>query len=439
MMRIAVFGLGYVGTVSAACLARDGWRVVGVDPQAAKTELINAGKTPIIEAYVGELIADAVGQGRLFAMSDAEQAVGMSDLALVCVGTPSRRNGSLDTSAVERVCEQIGGALRRRKQDRYTVVIRSTILPGTMRDVVAPALERASGLKVGRDIGLAHNPEFLREGSAVFDYDSPPKTVIGSSDEATAELLAGLYKRLDAPLIRTSMEVAELVKYADNAWHAVKIAFGNEIGNICKAVGVDSYAVMDIFCKDLKLNISPAYLKPGFAFGGSCLPKDLRAIARCGRELDLELPLLNSVLTSNAHQVDRAFEHIVELGVKKVSVLGVSFKAGTDDLRESPQIALVERLIGKGFDVRIHDRSVHLARLTGSNRQFILEVIPHISNILSDNLDEVAAHGEVVVIGNNAPEYRSLGPQLRDGQYVFDLARIDELSTRNGRYAGVNW
>ncbi len=438
-MRIAVFGLGYVGAVSAACHARDGHAVVGVDPQASKTELINAGASPIIEEGVGELIAEGVSRGRLYAIGEADAAVGLADLSLVCVGTPSLRNGRLDTTAIERVCQQIGAALKRRSRSRHTVVIRSTILPGTMRDVVIPALEGASGLTAGRDFGLAHNPEFLREGSAVRDFDDPPKTVIGAADEETARLVASLYERIAAPLILTSMEVAELVKYADNAWHAVKVTFGNEIGNICKALGVDSYAVVDIVCQDRKLNISPAYLWPGFAFGGSCLPKDLRAIARCGRELDLELPLLNSVLASNAHQVERAFEHIVELGVRRVAMLGVSFKAGTDDLRESPQVALVERLLGKGFDVRVYDRNVHLARLTGSNREFILEVIPHISNILSDDLEEVVAHGEVVVIGNDAPEYHGLAPRLRADQHVFDLARIDELSSGIDRYVGVNW
>lgn len=438
-MRIAVFGLGYVGVVSAACLARDGHEVIGVDPQPEKVRLVAGGKTPIVEQYVGELIEEAVRTGRLTATTDAADAVRRSDLSLVCVGTPSRRNGGLDTSAVERVCQQIGAAIRASGRP-HLVVMRSTILPGTMRGLVIPTLERASGMTAGEGLRVANNPEFLRESTAVYDYDNPPKTVVGSLDPETAEQVLALYTDLPGPKIATSVEVAELVKYADNAWHAVKVAFGNEIGNIAKAVGVDSWAVMDIFCQDQKLNISPYYLKPGYAFGGSCLPKDVRALTYKGRELDLELPLLNSLLPSNDRQIERAFEHVAACGTRRVAFLGISFKSGTDDLRESPQVALVEKLIGKGYDLRIYDRNVHLARLTGANRDYIVNVIPHISEILSDDLDAVLAHGELVVVGNPAPEFRDVAGRLKPGQKLYDLARIPGAAeTLGNRYEGVNW
>lgn len=438
-MRIAVFGLGYVGVVSAACLARDGHEVIGVDPQPEKVRLVAEGRTPIVEQYVGELIEEAVRTGRLTATTDAADAVSRSDLSLVCVGTPSRRNGGLDTSAVERVCEQIGAAIRASGK-QHLVVMRSTILPGTMRGLVIPTLERASGMTAGDGLRVANNPEFLRESTAVYDYDNPPKTVVGSLDPETAEQVLALYTDLPGPKIATSVEVAELVKYADNAWHAVKVAFGNEIGNIAKAVGVDSWAVMDIFCQDRKLNISPYYLKPGYAFGGSCLPKDVRALTHKGRELDLELPLLNSLLPSNDRQIERAFEHVAAFGTRRIAFLGISFKSGTDDLRESPQVALVEKLIGKGYDLRIYDRNVHLARLTGANRDYIVNVIPHISEILSDDLDAVLAHGELVVVGNPAPEFRDVAGRLKPGQKLYDLARIPGAAERLGsRYDGVNW
>jgi GDP-mannose 6-dehydrogenase len=438
-MRISVFGLGYVGVVSAACLARDGHHVVGVDPQEAKVRLIGDGRTPIVEQYVAELIEEAARAGTLTATTDAQRAVAETEASLVCVGTPSRRNGALDVTAVERVCEQIGAAIRD-KDAPHLVVMRSTILPGTMRGVVIPALERASGLRVGETLQVANNPEFLRESTAVYDYDNPPKTVVGATSPETAERVLTLYENLPGPKIATEIEVAELVKYADNAWHAVKVAFGNEIGNIAKAVGVDSWKVMDIFCQDEKLNLSPYYLKPGFAFGGSCLPKDVRALTARGRELDLRLPLLESLIPTNEHQIARAMERVTAFGRRKVAFLGVSFKAGTDDLRESPQIALVERLIGKGYDLRIYDRNVHLARLTGANRDYIVNVIPHISEILSDDLAAVLDHGEIVVIGNPAPEFRAIPDQLRADQILFDLARIPGAADALGdRYEGVNW
>lgn len=437
--KIAVFGLGYVGVVSAACLARDGHTIIGVDPQAEKVRLVREGKPPIVEQFVGELIEEGVRAGALTATTDAAEAVAASDMSLVCVGTPSRRNGSLDTAAVARVCEQIGAAIRG-TTGGHIVVMRSTILPGTMRGVVIPTLEKASGMTAGEGFHVANNPEFLRESTAVYDYDNPPKTVVGATDPATASEVLSLYEALPGPKIATTVDVAEMVKYADNAWHALKVAFGNEIGNLAKAVGVDSHAVMDIFCQDEKLNISPYYLKPGYAFGGSCLPKDLRALTYKGRELDLDLPLLNSIMPSNQHQIERAFERVASYGVRRVAFLGISFKSGTDDLRESPQVALVERLIGKGYDLRIYDRNVHMARLTGANREYIVNVIPHISQLLSDDFDAVLEHGELVVIGNPAPEFKGLAARLQGNQKLLDLVRTPGASDGLGsRYDGINW
>jgi GDP-mannose 6-dehydrogenase len=437
VLKIAVFGLGYVGIVSAACLARDGHEVIGVDPQAAKVDLVRRGRSPIVEKHVDGLLAEAVTGGRIKATTSPAEAVAASDLAFVCVGTPSRRNGSLDTSAVERVCEEIGAAVAGRVRP-YTVVIRSTILPGTMRNVVIPALRRTAGGAAG--LRIANNPEFLRESTAVYDYDNPPKTVVGSDDPAVAADILGLYAGLPGPKIAARLETAEMVKYADNVWHATKVAFANEIGNIAKAVGVDSWEVMDIFCQDTKLNISPYYLRPGFAFGGSCLPKDVRALTFKGRDLDLDLPLMNALLPTNARQVERALEIVEAKGVRDIAFLGISFKAETDDLRESPQVALVERLIGKGYNLRIYDRNVHLARLMGANRAYIEGVIPHIADILSDDLAAVLDHGALVIIGNPAPEFRGLAPRLRPEQSVLDLVRIPGLSDALGaRYDGINW
>jgi GDP-mannose 6-dehydrogenase len=438
-VKIAVFGLGYVGIVSAACLARDGHEVIGVDPQQTKVDLVNDGKPPIIEQNVGEMITEAVKNGKMRATTSATEAVEFADLSMVCVGTPSRRNGSLEISAVERVCQQIGTAIAAKDRD-HLVVIRSTILPGTMRGIVIPALTKAAGLAAKGRVKIANNPEFLRESTAVYDYDNPPKTVVGSDDPATAEAVMKLYADLPGPKIATQLDVAEMVKYADNAWHAVKVSFANEIGNIAQAVGVDSWQVMDIFCQDTKLNISPYYMKPGFAFGGSCLPKDVRALTFKGRDLDLDLPLLNSVLATNSQQIERALERIADYGSREIAFLGVSFKAGTDDLRESPQVTLVERLIGKGYNLRIYDRNVHMSRLLGANRAYIEEVIPHIAEILSDDLDAVLGHGGLIIVGNHAPEFKFLGRKLRDDQQLLDLARIPGLADELGeRYRGINW
>ena len=437
-MNVSVFGLGYVGAVSAACVANEGHLVIGVDPLETKVNLINSGRSPIIEVEIAELIESNVREGRLRATSEQARAVLETQVSFVCVGTPSQNNGNLDLRYIRRICEQIGEALRA-KEDWHTVVIRSTILPGTMRGIVIPILEEFSRKKAGVGFGVCHNPEFLREGSAVQDFNNPPKTVIGELDRASGDVLAALYQKIDAPLIRTDLETAEMVKYVDNSWHALKIGFANEIGNLCKALSIDSHQVMKIFCQDKKLNISPAYLLPGFAFGGSCLPKDLRALAYTAKLHDLNLPIMTAILPSNEMQVSRGLQLITEKGHKRVGVLGFSFKAGTDDLRESPVIEVIERLIGKGFDLRIYDKNVSLASLVGANRDFILNRIPHISKLMVSNIDEVLAHAQTVVIGNKDPDFQKVPERLRDGQYVVDFVRITDRRSDNGKYDGICW
>ncbi|HEX7384067.1 MAG TPA: nucleotide sugar dehydrogenase [Burkholderiaceae bacterium] len=438
-MDISVFGLGYVGVVAAGCLAADGHRVIGVDPSAPKLALIGRGVPPIVEKDVDRLIESAVESGRLRATADARAAVLDSEISLVCVGTPSQLNGALDLRYVRAVCEQIGAALAE-KEAFHVVVARSTMLPGTMRDVVIPTLEEASGKRAGRDFGVCVNPEFLREGTAVHDYRHPPKTVVGATDDASAERLVALYGGLDAPLVRTSIETAEMVKYVDNVWHAAKVAFANEIGTLCKPLAIDSHEVMSIFCQDTKLNLSPTYLRPGFAFGGSCLPKDLRALDHKARTLDLELPLLHSIMASNQRQIDRGVAMVAATGKRKVGVLGFSFKAGTDDLRESPLVEVIERLIGKGYELALYDRAVNLAKLTGANRDYILNHIPHISRLMQPSIDAVLAHAEVVVVGNGAPEFREAIERLRPGVAVVDLVRIDPARRSvAGQYEGICW
>ena len=437
-MKVSIFGLGYVGTVSAGCLAKEGHEVIGVDPVGTKVDLINTGKSPIIEKDIDEIIAEAVRKGRLRATEDSVQAIRDTELSFVCVGTPSQINGNLDLTHVRHVCEQIGQALKC-KLARHTVVIRSTILPGTMHQVVIPVLEETSGKKAGIDFGICNNPEFLREGTAVMDFDSPSKTVIGELDRASGDMLAALYAKLDAPLVRTEIETAEMIKYIDNSWHALKIGFANEIGNLCRSFSVDAHRAMEIFCLDRKLNISSAYLKPGFAFGGSCLPKDLRALAYSAKRHDLDLPILNSILPSNELQVARGLKLIMEKGHKRIGILGFSFKEGTDDLRESPMIEIIERLTGKGYDVRIYDKNVQVARLVGANRDFILNRIPHISRLMVDNIDAVLQHAETIVIGNKSTEFESVPQRLHAAQNLVDFVGISNYRSNNGEYSGICW
>lgn len=436
-MKISVFGMGYVGAVSAGCLAEDGHRVVGVDPNPTKVALINAGKTPIIEKDIGAILAKAVDACQLRATADCRDAVLDSDLSLICVGTPSLPNGSLDLGHVRQVCEEIGTVLRQ-KETFHVVAVRSTMLPGSVRQVVIRTLESFSGKRAGQDFGVCINPEFLREGTAVYDFRHPPKTVIGETDPASGDVLLQLYATLQAPVTRTDLETAEMVKYTDNAWHAAKVAFANEIGTICKAVGIDSHKVMAIFCEDLKLNLSAYYMKPGFAFGGSCLPKDLRALTHKGKSLDLDLPLLNAILPSNERQVRNGIRMILAKGGRKIGVLGFSFKAGTDDLRESPLVDVVEYLLGKGFQLKLYDRNVNLAALTGANQDYILNHIPHIANLMVDSMDELLEFAETIVIGNSASEFRQVPDRLRPNQSIVDLVRISP-ATSSGAYDGIGW
>jgi len=437
-VQISVLGLGYVGTVVAGCLARAGHEVIGIDAEPRKVELVNSGKSPIIEKELDQVIAQQVEAGRLSATTEVTVAIQQSDVILVCVGTPSRSNGDIELRHVRRVCEQIGAALRVHP-GAPVVVVRSTLLPGTMRELVIPTLEASSGRHAGTDFGVCVNPEFLREGTAVHDYLNPPKTVIGELTRASGDVLASLYAGIPAPLIRTDIETAEMVKYADNAWHALKVGFANEIGNLCKALQMDSHRVMEIFCQDTKLNLSSCYLRPGFAFGGSCLPKDLRALLHKAKSLDVSLPILAAVLPSNELQIERALQTVIDHGNRKVGILGFSFKAGSDDLRNSPVVELTERLLGKGFELRIYDGAVRLASIHGANRDYILHRIPHISGLMVSSIDEVLEHADTIVIGNAAPEFRDIPRRLGLRQTLIDLVRVSESRSASGVYEGICW
>jgi GDP-mannose 6-dehydrogenase len=437
-MKISIFGLGYVGSVSAACFARDGHQVIGVDVNPLKVEIINDGRSPIVEPHLNELMLEAVQAGRLRATTDAAAAIAASDVSLVCVGTPGNSNGSLDLTHIKHSCKEIGVALA--SIDRHhVVVIRSTLLPGSIERHVIPTLEVYSGKRAGKEFGVAINPEFLREGSSVYDFDNPPFTLIGADDEHVSSLVGHLYARLDAPLFTLRIKEAEMVKYACNCFHALKVAFANEIGNICKPLAVDSHRVMEVFCQDTKLNLSPYYLKPGFAFGGSCLPKDLRAITYKAKELDVDVPLLNSVLLSNERQIERAINMVLQTGSKNIGVLGLSFKQGTDDLRESPIVTVIERLLGKGLRVAIYDRYVQLARVFGANKEYIEREIPHISDLMKTDLESVVKESEVIVISNKSEEYRHIGNSLRSDQTVIDLVRLFDSPPPVGSYSGIGW
>jgi GDP-mannose 6-dehydrogenase len=437
-MKICVMGMGYVGVVSAACLARDGHQVIGVDPSEVKVDLINRGESPIVEKDVGQIIREEVDKGHLRATTVPEEGLALADICFVCVGTPSQSNGGIDLTYVRRVCEQIGTVLRA-SPAAPVVVVRSTMVPGSMRAVVIPTLEQFSGKRAGAEFGVCFNPEFMREGTAVHDYRHPPKTVIGELGPSSGAVLTDLYADIPGPFIRTDIETAEMVKYADNSWHALKIGYANEIGNVCKGLGVDAHKVMDIFCQDTKLNISPYYLKPGFAFGGSCLPKDLRALLHTAKMLDVSVPILSAILPSNQQQIERGIQAVVDNGHKQVGILGFSFKAGTDDLRESPMVELTERLLGKGYDLRIFDRNVSIASIRGANRDYILNHIPHISRLMVPSVDEVLSHAKTIVIGNAAEEFRDVPTRLGYGQKIIDFVRICEARSVAGAYEGLCW
>ena len=439
-MRVSVFGLGYVGSVSGACLAQLGHDVIGVDANASKVAMINQGLPPVIEAGLSELLATVTKRGAFSATEAWQEAIAASDVALVCVGTPSSPNGSLSTDLVQRVSEQIGAALAARER-YFTVAIRSTVLPGTVERLVIPALEARSGKVAGRDFGVCMVPEFLREGTSVKDFFSPPRTVIGELDRRAGESVAALFEGIEAPLIRTSIRVAESLKYADNAFHALKVTFANEIGNICKAADCDSHEVMKIFCMDNKLNLSPYYLKPGFAFGGSCLPKDLRALTYHAHSLDVSTPLLDSILVSNRKQIERVTTLLQQYKGRSLGFLGLSFKHGTDDLRESPILEVIETMLGKGFRVGIYDEFVSIARLVGANKEYIQKEIPHVSSLMRSSAEELVRDSDVVVVSNASEEFREvLARTGRTDQVVVDLVRITEdREALKSQYYGVCW
>lgn len=438
-MRVSVFGLGYVGAVSCGCFARDGMQVIGVDVNPTKVALINDGGSPVVEEGLTEMIADAVKVRRLRATTNVDEAVLESDVSVISVGTPSRANGAIGLTAIQRVSEEIGRALAK-KPERHVVVVRSTVLPGTVAGVVIPTIEVASGKRHNQSFGVCFNPEFLREGTSVQDHYHPPFTLVGHCNVRDARTVAALYEKVDAEVLYTSFETAEMVKYVCNAFHALKITFANEMGILAQSLAVDSKQVMDLLCRDTKLNISPRYLKPGFAFGGSCLPKDVRALLYRAREADLELPLTKAILESNRAQVDRVVDLVASLGRRKIAVLGLSFKAGTDDLRESPQVAVTEALIGKGFDIRIYDNNVALARLMGANKEYIQKEIPHISSLLLGDLTEVVRHGDILLIGNDSPQFSQLKEFGLSGKFIVDLVGIAGLADcADIQYKGVAW
>ncbi len=435
-MKITVFGLGYVGCVSAACLAKDGHDVIGVDVDEYKVGIINDGKSVIVEEMIGEIIEKAVKDGKLKATTDVTEGILNSEVSLICVGTPSNENGSLNLSFVKKVSEAIGLALKQ-KSAYHVVVMRSTMLPGSMEEVVIPVLEQSSGKKAGSDFGVCINPEFLREGTSVFDYYHPPKILIGEIDKKAGDMVEEIYKNIDGPVVRTAIKVAEVIKYANNIFHALKVSFANEIGNVCKKKGIDSHEVMNIFCKDTKLNLSPYYLKPGFAYGGSCLPKDLRALLHEAKNNDIEVPVLSAIEKSNKLQIERGINMILGLKKKNIGILGLSFKGGTDDLRESPMVVVVETLLGKGCCVKIYDKNVNIAKIFGANKKYIEKEIPHISSLMSDSIDEVIEHADILVIGNKMEGIKGL---VKGEKIIVDLVRMFERDEMTGKeYHGICW
>jgi GDP-mannose 6-dehydrogenase len=437
---VSIFGLGYVGSVTAACLAQTGNRVLGVDINPEKVQMLESGRSPILEPQLDEVVAECRRSCRLHATTDSEKAVFDTEISFISVGTPSLRNGKLDLRGVEQVCREIGQALGK-KESFHWIALRSTVLPGTTESVVIPALESSSGKRAGKDFAVFFIPEFLREGSAVADFFEPPFTVLGASDLLHLDPLRELFSWARTPLYETSLATAEMIKYVCNAFHALKVGFVNEVGTLCKHLGGDTEQMAEIFASDTRLNISKAYLKPGFAFGGSCLPKDLRALTYRAKELDLRLPLIESLMPSNAEHIERAVESVLRTHKKKVGILGLSFKPGTDDLRESPLVHLVKRLLGEGCQIQIWDQNVALGRLIGSNRQFIDEYIPHVGSLLCENVQEVLKEAEIVIVGTRAIDKETLAQCIRPEQIVLDLVNLEKASRCDGRsaYEGVCW
>jgi GDP-mannose 6-dehydrogenase len=437
-MRISIFGLGYVGAVSFGCLVRHGHDVIGVDVDGHKLALLSKGVSPVVEEGMPELIEATTKTKRARVTSDAAEAVADSDISFVCVGTPSRRNGAHDLTALRHVCEQIGRAIGDKQTD-HVVVIRSTVAPGTTQDVLLPILTKSSGKRNGSTLHVCFQPEFLREGTSIKDFENPPMTIVGGTGYAV-EQLRTLSKDLPCEFIATDIRTAEMVKFCCNAFHAVKVVFANEVGRLCHGLEMDGRAVMSLLCQDTHLNISPAYLRPGFAFGGSCLPKDLRALINMSRDVAVELPLLASVLPSNETQIAHALDIILATKQRKIGMIGVSFKGGTDDLRESPLLELAERLIGKGMDVRIYDPEVNLSRIRGSNKAFVEESIPHIASIMSDDAASLIRESRVVVMGvRDASAEAALRALPDEKRVVVDLVGIADRESISGEYVGVCW
>lgn len=438
-MNISIFGLGYVGAVSLACLARDGHNVVGVDIDPSKLEMIKSGRAPIVEEGIAELMQSVVDSGRVSVTSNAREAIESTQLSFICVGTPSLPNGDQDLSALRRLCDEIGLTLAD-KRERHVVVIRSTVRPGTVFDVVVPTLQKVSGKTAGRDFSVCFQPEFLREGSSIRDYDNPPMTVVGVDDDFAAGELRSIFGSLPCEFIETDIRTAETLKYACNAFHALKISFANEIGRISQAIGSNSQRVMELLCEDEQLNISKAYLRPGFAFGGSCLPKDLRALLYLAKSRDVEVPMLAGLLPSNRLQVEHAAKLILERGDRDIGIIGLSFKSGTDDLRESPLVDLVEFLIGKGMNLKIYDPEVRISQLIGANKRYIDESVPHIGSLMCDTVEAAMAGASVVVLGLSGEEvFEQLAHSCTPEQLVVDLVGLPDSSQLSGEYQGICW
>ncbi len=436
-MNISVFGLGYVGAVSCACFAKLGHQVTGVDVNEQKVQLILSGKSPIVEKDLDDYVAEGIEKGTITATTDVTKAVLASDISIVCVGTPSQINGNIDLTYIYRVCSEIATALQQ-KDSFHTVVIRSTVIPGTIRQC-AQIIEEVSGKKHLEDFGVASNPEFLRESTAIYDFWNPPYTVIGTESKKSEKHLETLYQSIEAPIFKLRPEESEMIKYANNNFHAMKVTFANEIGNVCKELGVDGHKVMEVVSSDTKLNLSPYYLKPGFAFGGSCLPKDVRGLNYRAKMLDVNTPLLNSLLPSNEYQIQRGLQLITDTGKHKIGFLGFAFKAGTDDLRESPVVELIETLMGKGYDLALYDSNILLSQLMGKNKDYLTGHIPHITRLLKKSVDEVMQHAEVVVIGNKSPEFREAAANASPDQIIIDLVRIDKEKVTQDNYVGICW
>jgi GDP-mannose 6-dehydrogenase len=437
-MKISIFGLGYVGAVTAACLAKQGHQVIGVDINRDKIEQLAAGKSPIVEEKIAEIISDTISRGTLKATMDAKAAINDTEASMICVGTPSRENGDVDLSYVIRVTEKIGQILKN-KSAFHTLIFRSTIPPGTTEEKLIPVLEESSGKKVYIDFDVCFNPEFLREGSSVDDFYNPPFTVVGVQSEGAAEVVHNIFSFLQTPFETTTIRTAEMVKYVCNTWHALKVCFGNEIGTLSRRLGIDGYEVMRLFLIDTKQNVSPMYLKPGFAYGGSCLPKDVRGLLYQAKRVDYNAPLLSSIPGSNERQLEEGYRIVTSFKQKKIGFLGLAFKGGTDDLRESPLVLLAERLIGKGYELLIYDRNVNIARIFGSNKAYVEREIPHIEKLFATSVEDVIYNSDVLVIGNHDPEYLAALKGVKDRDIV-DFVRISDHPAQLGdSYHGICW